>query len=346
MTASEPTVVAPGKGGASDRHSTASPHNSFTTCWLLEPAPRGHSFAMKAIPVSLAISCVLALSPMRSTFGAEPAEEGELRIYPQPTQIGTAACRTVSDAEGRPLKETYYRNGHSENAGKLVPYEIRVYRYVEGKQVSVSTLSPDQALLSSTETLPEQGGERRTVTRDGQGTIFSRQYGSTRVGYDSTGTKVILINGKIPEGVDLAAGWGPEVDGLACGVGVNVTRGTLAQITIDVTVRNGSPADRYVITSTTQEMQVELWDTAGRLVPLDLDRIRRQDEKLIAASNGKREARQMVRPSEARVYRAPEPLAKWYSSVPAGTYQLIVRRRADGADFPLVSKPVTLEILD
>ena len=79
-------------------------------------------------------------------------------------------------------------------------------------------------------------------------------------------------------------------------------------------------------------------------MPQDAARIASRDRELIRMNNAINESLQTIPPGQAGVFAAPYELKEWYSALKPGDYQLTVRSRAQGQDFPLVSNMIRITI--
>ena len=164
--------------------------------------------------------------------------------------------------------------------------------------------------------------------------------------FDDSGSRIINIGGKIPEGMDLTSGWGRPVDGLACGVAFNRTAGKLADLTFTVALKNWTPDVQMVLTCLPyQQMKIEVRDQQGRVVSQDTEYIRSQDAKLRPMKPGTYEGRRSLRPYECGSFDGGHALKEWYTNLPPGQYTLKLRRRATGSDFVLTAPPVSFAVL-
>jgi len=281
-------------------------------------------------------------------------DKGELTIYDRPTQIGVVAKRVFRDAGGRASKTIYY--SPASLSGPYLEESLRVQEIVtseydeRGRLKREKHYGPDMT-LSRIMDMAYLGAKKTIIWRrpDETREYEIREEGDRTVShlyFDSTGKNLVGMNGTIPSDIDLASWWGQPIDGIACAVGVNRIQGRLSGFHFCVTVLNLTAFPRKVITCLQyHEIQVELRDEAGHLVPQDAERIRQCDQDLIHMNRGINEATQTIAPHQAAQYDGGHGLLEWYNNVPTGTYYLTIRRRADGPDFTLVSKPVRLQVV-
>ena len=298
----------------------------------------------------LAIPCFLGIS-IPALSGADT-----LVIYPMETQNGTIARRTVTDEHQRPVREIYYRTNASPKSptveSDLIPYVTRLYNYDrQGREEWMGEYSPKLILQRSFETLYEAEGRRQTrLWRDTDGIVRYQsrsENGSTvsHLYFDDTGKDLISIRGKIPPDMDMASGWGKPAGGLACGIGINRSRGKIHDFRFYVTVRNLTASPLVVVSCLPyQEIKVELRDASRHLVKVDTGHLRRRDKDLRAMNPDKNDTLQTIQPTESQTFNGGHELKDWYPGLPSGTYILTVWRRADGPDFALASNPVQLQV--
>ncbi|MCC5788847.1 MAG: hypothetical protein JJT75_04375 [Opitutales bacterium] len=312
------------------------------------------------IPVSSLIVLLVALLHSGSLLSADDTQKnGELTIYDRPTSIGIVAKREFHDTEGRVIKTHYYRYNFKASAGEMFdesgPYteENLILDSVRTKEYN-----DDNRLIRRNrydENMELQGWaefkENTTLSRRSDGTrnIETRSEGDRQLStlyFDQTGENLIAINGEVPGDIEFSGGWGKQVDGLVCGVGLNQSKGQLGEIRFYVTIRNMTDTSRRFITSIAyHQIQVELLDAEGNVMPQDNEHIKQRKEKLVRINRGINENRQLLRPQQARITSGGYVLKDWYSDIPAGTYFLTVKQRTDDSSFALVSHPVELEIV-
>jgi hypothetical protein len=206
---------------------------------------------------------------------AEP--EGELRIYPRATQIGTVAIREFRDHQGRVVKRIYYTGGGSSFQGPFREELLReqsTIRYTyndQGCRIKSEVFEPGMKLRRTDNVRCVDGTAtpKLTTISDSRGVkqaeIRHNANGGTQTEliFDSRGEQVVAINGDLPTDVDLLHGWGKEFDGFACGIAANRERGRQDDLEIHVTIKNISHDTGVVIVS---PVLVELKDITGRVV--------------------------------------------------------------------------------
>ena len=283
--------------------------------------------------------------------------EGELTIYDMSTEIGVVAMRVFRDASGRVAKTIYYSSTSRELKGPYSEDSLRVRSSVVSEYDENGVLrrekhyGPKMNLRRIMDLVCTNAEKRMIIWRRPDETReYEIKYQGKRelshLYFDITGKNLVGMNGEIPSDIELASGWGQPVGGIACGLGVNRIRGTLRDIQFSVTVRNLTASPCKVITCLPyHQMQVELRNEVGQLVPQNADYIRQRDQELIRMNHGINEATQTISPHQARQFDGGHELQEWYSNVQPGKYFLTVRRRADGPDFTLASKPVKLQIV-
>lgn len=305
-------------------------------------------------------SSFIKLLTILCLFGITPAalsESGTLEIYPMATQNGTSARRVFTDEHNRPTREIYYRaksfTKNPEAESDLDAYLVRLYSYDrDGRNEWMGEYSPELILQRSLETLYNPAGQLTTRQwRDSDGIIrYQTRYPGGREAshlyFDDTGTRLVSIRGEIPSDIELASGWGKKVDGLACGIGFNRDKGKLEDFRFDVTIRNFTASPLKAVTCLRyQEIKVELLTASGQIVPQDTGYIRQRDKRLREMNHGTNENVQTIPPNESQTFNGSYELKEWYRNVPDGKYTLTVRRRADGPEFSLPSRPVEIEVL-
>jgi len=281
---------------------------------------------------------------------------GELTIYKMSGQTGTVANRVFRNSNGRVLKTIYYTSTLVSPTGPYPEESLRVksiiiHKYDEqGREQREEHYGPDMTLRRIRDTLYRDADKtiiwrRQDESREYE-IRFERKRSVSHLYFDATGENLVSIRGAIPADMDLPYGWGPSVDGIACGLGVTRSQGSLTDFRFYITTRNLTPTPRKVITCLQyHEIKVELRDEEGNLVPQDDEYIRKRDQDLIRMNRGIREATQIIPPNQAETFDGGRELREWYSNLSTGTYYLTVRRRADGPDFPLLSRPIELQVV-
>ena len=305
----------------------------------------------------LVVAALMMLASNQPLDAADAQEQGELSFYDAATQTGVVARRVFRDASGRVVKTIYYRAGSRLSEKPLTEEEglsqqsIVIREYGEdGRFTREKHFGPDMTLNRVMESAASTTTSTSIWRRADQSTQYEirsvANQNACHLYFDNSGTNLVAVSGTVPVDKELAGGWGGAVDGVACGVGLNCSEGRLAGFILYVTVRNWTASPRKVITCLPyHEIQIELRDEAGNLVAQDVEHIRKRDQALIRMNRGINENTQTIGPHQAATFDGGRSLRDWYSDVPAGTYDLTVRRRGDGADFPLVSNPVRLQVV-
>jgi hypothetical protein len=280
---------------------------------------------------------------------------GDLEIYPMITQIGTVARRVQRDDKGRVASTIYYRQSPSSTsrtvAGSfrkedLVIQSVRLQSYdAQGRKTRTEQCDHKLRLASTLDVEYDGAAQVRRVHRNGRGLhthVVDARTGS-HVYYDASGEKVAGIRGLIPQGHDLAYGWGSDNGGLACGIAPRATSSTLDQAVFFVTVRNTSAQPSQLITALPfQTIELELRAGDGTLQAQNAEAIAKRKRSLLKINSGPNENLQSLRPNEA--LGTSYMLSDWYANLAPGQYRLTIRRRAAGKSFSLVSNTVDLTL--
>ena len=290
------------------------------------------------------------------------SESGVLEIYPRESQNGTIARRIFTDEHNHPIREIYYHARYSSKKPKdetdLVAYQVRLYTYnADHRQEWMGEYSPELwmgwypnlVLERSLETHYNSSGKVDTSQwRDADGIVrYQIRYekgDSSHLYFDDTGEHLIGIRGMIPSDMNLSPFIGKPIDGLVCWTGVNRSQVNLKDFYFYVTVLNLSTSERKIIRQPPYwDVNVELKDASGHLVPQNVDYVTRRNKALSDRKHGVKDDIQTLSSHEADsgLYR----LQDWYSNLPVGTYSLKIRRRADGNEFSLASKAVQLQVI-
>lgn len=293
---------------------------------------------------------VLLWSLARTAPTGIDQNQGELTVYPKSTENGTLAVRVFRDTHGRLLKKIYYTGqdlSHSVHGYEtsLQTREIVLYEYDrKGRSQWEKHYTPRMTLTRTMETVHSTRGETLICRRPDQTKVYEIRP-DTEIYFDDTGKRVIGLKGAIPKEVDLASGWGPTVEGLACGLGFERARGRLKDMRFYLTVRNLTDAPRKIITALPyHQMQLQLQDESGRLMPQDVGLMEKQEQEQVRLDPGTQESTRPIEAHQAGMEGTGYSLKAWYAQLPAGKYTLRVRRRAQGQDFVLVSPAVPFEL--
>jgi uncharacterized protein (DUF2141 family) len=300
---------------------------------------------------------LLAICVFLATGAFAQQETDELIIYDHMSAVGTVARRVFTNEKGQMVKVIHYRakdfSPRPKKENELIPCAIELHTYDElGRKVWMGDYSPTWILSRTSEDrygLPEQTKTTYARKADGTLTVEERRYvkgGGCILYFDDEGKDLMAFRGVLRPDINLPSGWGQEVDGLACGVGINRRAGKLKDLHIQIMVRNHSDEARDVVTCLPyQEIKIELRDAAGKLVPQAAEHIRARDQKLQEMNPGGNETTQTLRPHYIELYSGGHCLEDWYANLPPGAYALTVFRRANGPGFPLKSNPLTLQII-
>jgi len=233
----------------------------------------GHAMN-KNLNLIITLGIVLLLSISAHTQELEP--KGELRIYPRATQIGTVANREFKDDKGRIVKVIYYdyAGGFSakfreellrEQSSSTYEYDeydcaiksksynrlrnlisVEEVRCVEGTSIPLLTTVRNSSDVKQRESRHTETGSTQTVLQ-----------------FDSTGEKVIGINGELPGDTDLVLGWGNAVNGFALGIAADHESGSQQDFRVYVTVKN---VDNDSWTVMVSPVLVELKQSNGQVI--------------------------------------------------------------------------------
>lgn len=299
--------------------------------------------------VSLAILVFLSMAG----FAQQPEQEGELRIYPRATQVGTVALREFKDDKGRVSKIIYYTSGGSLEGPfheeLLREQSIHLFTYDEhGCRVTSQIYQPGLKLDRTREVRCLDGTATPSLTtvRDANGikqfeTIHTPRGGTRTVLYfDSEGDKIVAINGELPSTVDLVHGWGEPFNGLACGIAVNREKGRQEDLQVHVTIKNiSNEFGRGVMIS---PVLVELKDIAGRVI--ERKTAKRTDENELRSGG----CPSYVGQSATGAGRSqPQPaysLGDQYDPLAPGKYSFTATYCVSGVSGRLVSNTILFEI--
>ena len=296
--------------------------------------------------------------PTELALAAKASEAGQLRIYPQLTGMGTAANRMFLDKEGFPTKAILYKPRDPEaeppfTEQMLIPAEVVRFEYDRQlrKPVRTAEYTPEMELTRIRETSYDKEGKVKSIVyRDGKGRLQEESLGQgppesiSHRFYNVTGKKLIAVKYVLPDDMDLAYGWGPEHDGLQCGIAPDRESGKLEEIKIWVTVKNTSQKPKKLGRGLQYRiLQMELRNADGNVVPQDAERIAERTEKL-KFEPGADGYRLTIRPGLAQASSQGYALSDWYQDLQPGRYTLTIRRRAGGKDFSLLSNTVTILI--
>lgn len=313
---------------------------------------------MKAFQECRFLVVCLGLVVAGAAHVAAQQQAEELTIYPYESQIGTVARRVFRDSEARVTKTIYYRLRQHFRSAKgpyseemLAVQSIVLHKYDEGsRQTRAEHYDPHMVLQRIRLTKYNSQGEKASemwLRSDGSREYeirYSKHGSPSHLYFDESGTKLVAISGVLPQDVDLAYGWGKEVDGLSCGIAPSSPRGPLEEIRIYASVRNQSEHPAEVLTALPyQTVQMVLRDGQGALVPQDEEYIGKRNSALVRLNRGPSDNLQTLAADQARHYRSYE-LREWYSGLAPGSYSLTVRRRASGEEFSLVSNTISIEI--
>ena len=183
--------------------------------------------------VAAQLGCAREKSPRASGFQpvgqlsgrtSDGFDAKQLVVLDHRTALGIVAYRVVNDAEGRPVRKTFYD-------GRLQELRSHTFEYDAAGRLEFKRRYYAGNKLFWTEQLHywPDGGKRLVVRRTGKGvrcgeTRFHQDGTATSLQFDhATGTRLISITGALVDDVDLPGGWGDQVDGLSYGITCETT---------------------------------------------------------------------------------------------------------------------------
>ncbi len=210
-------------------------------------------------------------------LGDPHGPEGELSIYPTPSQNDTAGVRVFEDEEGRRVQRILYSGGtHRETApGRfspflecteegLVPYRIEEYEYdAQGRKSEVRWLGPHGRLARTTRYVYDRGGSRGEVFDGRTGRKLYQSHASTILGFDRD-EEVITIQGRVPPGVIPQTGWGEIVHGVRYALTARSKEAPLDEMTLYGLLHNLRSETIEIALGSAHWLEVR--DEEGRLV--------------------------------------------------------------------------------
>ncbi len=284
-------------------------------------------------------------------------------LYAFPTEGGTVAMRELRDADGRLFQTLYYTldpvrrdlqaNPPAEH--ELIVQTVDLYTYdASGHLIRTETMDGNGAPLRDRFTVyGEDGLLRAEITCSGLGVRRVEKRFDTSEGvsivrsvlhFDRTGEALVSFNGVLPDGMELAGGWGPTDDVLACGAAPYEPGAPLADQRIEVTVRNLSEELATVTVGPAFELiEPELRDDAG--VPVDADPAQAQQlaASIAALRGGSAVDPQPLPPGHGWSVASFE-LQQWYPDLPPGLYTLRLRYRAAEGLIGVLCNDVELDV--
>lgn len=289
-------------------------------------------------------------------------EDGALTVYGMPTEAGTVAVRESTDSAGRLLSSTYYTLKPLRRDLQLNPpdeADLRVqtidrYTYDStGHLIRTETMDgqghPLRDLftvygaddLLRAEILCGGDGvrqvEKRYDTSEGLSVV------SSVLTFDSSGERLVTFIGRLPEGMDLAGGWGPSDGGIACGLTASASPVHLDDARLTATLLNRS--DETVMVSTGPAFYVLDLDVraeSGASLPLDTTVVETYANSVTQLS-GERLASQPLPPEHGWTVATVE-LRQWYPAMTAGRYTVSARYRAAADLVGLLCNEVEIEL--
>lgn len=319
--------------------------------------------------MSLWLLIVFVAAPVQSSMGATD-EAGKLILYDSMTADGTTAKREFYDAHGHVIKEIYYTGGFrvvdpesqpsSEpvirpfsfdgpfDPDRLTTTAIRTYdRDAEGRVLRESAYSADGILEAfftreyrkdGTRAVSRSftaGGVRRSESRwgaDGRST--------THITFESTGKRVIRLDGPMPADEEWAREWGAVHDGVVLRIDLADNRGPISVTMSARRIPHGTAA--LLGGFSVELVKPQLTDLSGAEIPIDVDHLTRKQRYL-------RDINPKYQPSaKAEMLRSGQAgnfeLRDWYPDLKPGKYRLSIARRSTGEAFDLQSNEIEIEV--
>ncbi len=230
-----------------------------------------------ALRYSKPYAALIALLFLSSAARAQELErQGELRIYPRETQIGTVALREFKNEQGSVVKIIFYTqlnlSARPFREELLREQSIKTFDYDEHNcNIKTQSYEPPLKLIAVDEVrcFERTATPSLTTRRSSQGVreaeIRHTSTGSRRtiLFFDHQGEKVISMVGELPTDIDLANGWGAIVSGFAAGIASNREKGRQRDLKLSATIKNVNNNDDGVMVA---PIGIELTDEAGRVI--------------------------------------------------------------------------------
>ena len=320
--------------------------------------PLSYTANMRLIPLLIAFLVFLGA-------GGAPnrAAASELELYAFPTEGGTVAMRQLRDANGVVFQILYYTldpvrrdlqaNPPAEH--ELIVQTVDLFTYDgAGQLIRTETMDGSGAPLRDLFTVyGEDGLLRAEITCTGPGVRRQEKRYDTSEGvsivrsvltFDHTGEKLMSFNGQLPEGLDLAGGWGPTDDVLACGAVAYEPAAPLEDQIVKVTVRNLGAELAQVATGPAYGLiEPELRDEAG--VPVEPDpKVAQEFVASVAALSGESAVKQQPVPPGHGWTVAAFELIQWYPTLAPGLYTLSLRYGATDGLIGVLCNEIELDV--
>ena len=307
------------------------------------------------------ISILVAFVLLWGTARAALADD--VVLYTFPTEGGTVAMRELRDADGQVFQTLYYTldplrrdlqaNPPAEH--DLIVQTVDLFTYdasghlirtetMDGNGVPLRdrfTVYGEDALLRAEITCTGKGirqVEKRYDTSEGVSIVRSVLH------FDHTGEKMMSFNGVLPDGMDLAGGWGPMDDVLACGAVAYEPSAPRPDQRIAVTVRNlGAELATVNVGPAFELIEPELRDAAGVPVQPDPAQAQQLATSIAALRGGSAVDPQPLPPGHGWTV-ASFDLDQWYPGLPPGQYSLTLRYRAAEGLIGVLCNDVELDV--
>lgn len=270
---------------------------------------------------------------------SQTTTQSELRCYPSITQIATAALREFRDDSGFVVKAIYYTStsveGMKPSCADEHLREQRITTYQRdalGRVLVETTVGAGVNLIRrneyvgdnkkpSQETTLGPDGTRRSEIRYGSGDerlslVFNEQQ------------RIVGVEGRAPDNLDLAFEWGPEADGWRCGIGLAPRHSGGNDLYINLHLRNVSAPTSFASVGGSS-FETELRNERGTIVsPVD---DRGYPSRAVSGGPG-------------YVGYMGFNLPRRYGNLPPGRYSLQVRHPHPTARLMLVSNTLTFHV--
>jgi len=147
------------------------------------------------------------------------------------------------------------------------------------------------------------------------------------------------FRGNIPKDIDLKYGWGEDINGLSCGIGVK--KNTYApgeRIGLHITLKNTSfRSVQYRQNFGYYVFRVIIKDSNDVIYSVD-DALKKYTEELLRMNTGHKESTESLGPENANIESFEIVFDK------PGDYRLFVKRRIMSDNFELVSNAILLKV--
>ena len=270
---------------------------------------------------------------------SQTTAQSELRCYPSITQIGTAALREFRDDNGFVVKTIYYMSTSVQNMRPSCADEhLREQRMTTFERDALGRVLVETSVGAgvnfirrneyvgdnkkpSRETTFGPDGTRRSEVRWGPGDerlslVFNEQQ------------RIVGVEGRAPDDLDLAFEWGPEADGWRCGIALEPRSSGRDDLYIYLHLQNVSAPSSFASVRGSS-FETELRNERGTIVsPVD---DRGYPSRAVSGRPG-------------YVGYMAFDLPRRYGNLPPGRYSLQVRHPHPTASLMLVSNTLTFDV--